>query len=243
LSAGCTFLPWDTDFFGQRIGRIDAAQPSEAQMEAIESWCAKERIACLYHQVNAADIPGVRLAEGRGFQLMEVRLFMEARLDAAALAPALPDGVTIRPTLPSDLAALQSLAAVSYPFTRYHADPHFAPAAAAYYGVWVKNSLEGLSNFHLAAEKDNRLMGFISGQAHPTESGEEVFELMAVDPAVRQGGIGRALLIAGMEWCRRNGRLRITFATQGGNIALQRAVQRLGFLSLKCTLYYHRWFI
>lgn len=255
----CTFLEWDTQFFGRRIACYTLPTVNPAQMQELENWCSWQAIACLYLPIDAAATASVHLAELHNFRLMEVRLFMEARLEPDAPIPVdCPEGVVIRRSVLEDSEALISIAAGSYPYTRYSTDPQFSPQAGAYYSLWVDKSLYPPTNLHLCAEKDGQVVGFICGS--PAEKGqpaarstrqassasqpalEEVFELIAVDPNARLGGVGRALLQAGMEWCRQHGRLRISFATQAPNVPLQRAVQRLGFITTGCQYYFHRWF-
>ncbi len=46
-TAPCTYLDWDSDFFGVRIARVNASRLSEETVAPILAWCAAQAIDCL----------------------------------------------------------------------------------------------------------------------------------------------------------------------------------------------------
>ncbi len=239
----CTFLDWDTDFFGVRIGKLTAPRLDAAILSDVDAWCTKETIDCLYYQAPANDPGTIQLAEKAGFQLVEVRLIFERHLDdwEPGKRPHLDDGTIIRAARLSDLPAVQDIAQGSYIDSRFYFDRRFTETCwQAYYRTWVRKSLEGGAEMALVAEKDGQLLGYITGVPTPDRT-EMMYELTGVNLTVRRGGVGQELFRSGMDWCVQHGIPYIWLATQGRNIATQRMVQRNGFITKACYLYYHRW--
>lgn len=240
----CTFLDWDTSFFARRIARLNPRRLDAETLAAAEAWCAEQSIDCLYFQADSDDPSTIQLAQQHAFQLVEVRLVFERSLKDwdPETRPRASDEVVIRPARPEDIPAVQAIAQNSYVDSRYYFDPHFAESHwQAYYRTWVKNSLEGRAEMCLAAERAGQVVGYITGVPSADRS-EMMYELTGVDPVERRSGVGQELFRSGMDWCRRRGIESIWLATQGRNIATQRMVQRNGFLTRACSLYYHRWF-
>lgn len=240
----CTFLDWDTNFFERRIARLNARRLDAETLAAVEAWCAEQSIDCLYFQADSDDPQTIRLAQQHAFQLVEVRLIFERRLkdwDPETRLRASEEAL-IRPARPTDIPTVQAIAQNSYVDSRYYFDPHFGEAQwQAYYRTWVKNSLEGRAEMALVAEREEQVVGYITGVPSPDRR-EMMYELTGVDPAERRSGVGQELFRSGMDWCQRRGIGSIWLATQGRNIATQRMVQRNGFITRACSLYYHRWF-
>lgn len=239
----CTYLDWDTDFFGVRIGKLTAQRLDEATLAQVDAWCAEQNIDCLYYQAPADDPETIQLAGKAGFQLVEVRLIFERRLDdwEPVTRHRLGDEVAIRPAQLTDIPAVQKIAQGSYLDSRFYFDRRFAESRwQAYYRTWVKKSLEGRAEMALIAETNHQVLGYITG-VPSTDRTEMMYELTGVNPAARCAGVGQELFRSGMDWCVQHGIPYIWLATQGRNIATQRMVQRNGFITKACYLYYHRW--
>jgi ribosomal-protein-alanine N-acetyltransferase len=84
----------------------------------------------------------------------------------------------------------------------------------------------------LVAEREERLLGFAVGKVIGWGTGGVgELESVAVDPAVRRGGVGRALCRAVVEWCRQKGAASVDLevrAESRGAIALYAG---LGFVA------------
>jgi len=240
----CTFLQWDTDFFEHRIGRLNASRLDATTLAQVEAWCAREHIECLYFQADSNHPPTIRLAQCCGFELVEVRLIFERHLKDWEPQTRLKGSETalIRPADRADIPAVQAIAQNSYVDSRFYFDYRFAETKwQAYYRTWVKNSLEGRAEMALVAEQGGQIVGYITGVPAKDKS-EMMYELTGVDPAVRRSGIGQELFRSGMDWCVQHGIESIWVATQGRNVPTQRMIQRNGFITRNCFLYYHRWF-
>jgi ribosomal protein S18 acetylase RimI-like enzyme len=239
----CQFLQWDTDFFGHRIARLNGNRLDPLIVQSVYAWSEANAIDCLYFLAEADDLHTIRLAEDHGFRLVEVRLNTERKLadwnpDTRARAA---EDVSIRFGRTEDIPAVQAIARNSYVDSRFYFDERFSKEKwQAYYQTWVKNSFEGRADLRLVAEKEGEIVGYITGlvaQGKP----EGQYELTGVRESARKSGVGQELFRSGLDWYVRNGIGYVWLATQGRNIATQRMVQRNGFITKSCQLYYHKW--
>ena len=240
----CQFLPWDSQFFGFRIAKsnVDRLIPERAQ--EIIDWCRKESIDCLYFQARPDDPTTVRLAEKHQFKLVEVRLDFERKLKNwdPASRPRENTQIHVRPATAKDIPILQDIATNSYINTRYYFDERFPENdCQELYRAWVKRSCEGHAQMALVAEIDNQIQGYITGY-RSTEKPEGQFDLTGVRHQARRTGIGQELFRSGLDWYAENGVEYIWVSTQGRNIPTQRMIERNGFITRACSLYYHKWF-
>lgn len=241
----CQFLPWDTDFFRRRIGRINSTQLDDKLVESIYAWSENNHIECLYFMAEAEDIDTIRLAEDLGFRLVEIRLSMERSLKDWNPAARLRNspGVIIRQGTATDIPRLQEIARHSYYDSRFYFDRCFSEENwSSYYATWVKKSFEGGAQIALVAEHQGQIIGYITGLIDKHDPTKGQYELTGVDPATRNLGAGNELFRSGLDEYVRSGVQYVWLATQGRNIATQRMVQRNGFVTRSCQLYFHKWF-
>lgn len=246
VSEPCQFLPWDSDFFGYQIARVNSSCLDADILESIYTWSTRRSIDCLYFLANADDPQTIQLAQKHGFNLVEVRLNMGRKLtdwDPETRPKAATD-LHIRPIRLEDIPSLQKIASDSYVDSRYYFDPHFSKESwQGYYATWVKKSCEGRADLALVAEKDDKIGGYITGNINPENPQEGIYELTGVDKSARRSGVGQELFRSGLDWYTRHGVELVWLATQARNIATQRMIQRNGFITRSCQLYYHKWFV
>jgi GNAT superfamily N-acetyltransferase len=243
-SEPCQLLDWDTQFFGHRIGRVQAHRLEEKLWEAIDAWRKRNAVECLYFLADSDDPQTIALAQAHGMQLVEVRLIFERSLKDwdPGSRPKASEEVLIRTAQTQDIPALQEIAKNSYVDSRYYFDKHFPEQKwQDYYRTWVEKSCSGGAELALVAEKDGEALGYITGLVDH-EKGEGIYELTGVKESARRLGVGQELFRSGLDWYARTGIPSIWVATQGRNIATQRMIQRNGFITRACQLYYHKWF-
>jgi dTDP-4-amino-4,6-dideoxy-D-galactose acyltransferase len=244
LNEPCQFLEWDTRFFGHRIGRVESHRLDADLLASIDVWRREQAIECLYFLADSDDPQTISLAQANGFQLVEVRLTFERSLkdwDPQTRPREIRD-LLIRPALPQDLPVLQEIARNSYVDSRYYFDKRFQEHQwQEYYRTWVQKSCTGGAELALTAEKDGEVLGYITGQVDH-QKGEGIYELTGVKESVRRLGVGQELFRSGLDWYVRAGVEAIWVATQGRNVPTQRMIQRNGFITRACQLYYHKWF-
>lgn len=141
-------LPWDSQFFGVPMGRIDYVLASTgATEEHIESAVAgtiqAARAAGVQHlaaRVDVADLRTMGVLEAAGFRTMDalVTYIMRPGKD---MHPAVRPVGTIRDATPADTDAIVAITADAYRGYRgrFHLDPHLpAERADALYLEWAR---------------------------------------------------------------------------------------------------------
>jgi len=243
--APCQFLDWDTGFFGYRIARLNSTRLEPVILKAVLDWCQAQKIECLYFLAEMDDPQTVWLAEEHDFNLVEIRITLERSLldwNPETRPRTTEAGMSIRDVEEADIPVLQDIASTSYIDSRYYFDRHFTEENwKSYYATWVKKSCSGGSNLALAAVKDGEVIGYITGLVDK-ENNTGIYELTGVRESARRSGVGQELFRSGLDWYVRNNVPSIWVATQGRNVTTQRMIQRHGFLTKSCQLYYHKWF-
>lgn len=239
----CSYLSWDSDFFGHRIGRVNGGKLNERMLQSIFSWCQKEQIDCLYFLADADHAETVSLAEDAGFSLRDVRLTFELNNPAEACSPLSPvEGLEVRQSRPGDLEALRDTARTSYIHTRFYYDPCFSEEQCAQlYDLWLARSLQDdFASAVIVAELEGQPVGYVTCKLE--EGKEGTIGLVGVKESARGLQIGQHLLYAAAAWFADNERQSIRVVTQGRNIAAQRLYQKCGFVTHSMQLWYHKWF-
>ena len=243
-TAPCQFLDWDTEFFGHRIARLNSTLLEPDSVKSVLDWCRAEAIECLYFLAESNDPQTVWLAQENHFSLVEIRITLERSLKDwdPDTRPRAAEDVLVRFAEPGDIPVLQEIARTSYVDSRYYFDKHFSEDKwQDYYATWVKKSCSGGADLALAAVKDGEVIGYITGLVDKATN-QGIYELTGVRESARRSGVGQELFRSGLDWYARNHVPGIWVATQGRNVTTQRMIQRHGFLTKSCQLYYHKWF-
>jgi len=237
----CEYLPWDSEFFGLRIGRVNGDRLTPALAEAISEWCTAQSIDCLYFLAASDDPESVRLAERHGFRLVDIRVTLIRDRGSGSLTGFDPRP-PIRFSRPEDIPALRAIAGVSHHDTRFYSDPNFPPARRdALYETWIEKSCNGYADAVLVAEAGGSAVGYITCKLVGEGGGEGQIGLVGVGPGHQGRGLGRGLVEAALGWFDGHGVPHVTVVTQGRNIAAQRLYQRCGFVTRSVQLWYHLW--
>lgn len=248
LSAGsdlCELLIWDTEFFGQRIGRIRGSRLDPESLGSVLRWSEENEIACLYFLADLSDSQTIRLAERYGFSLVDVRMTLERRLvlhKPPQTTSDVGESVTIRASIPADIPMLQALARNNHRDTRFYFDFHFPEERCGdLYDMWIRRSCEGYADWVWVAILDDTPVGYITCCLLKDRS-EGQIGLMGVGAEGRGRGIGTRLVLAAIEWFVSQGVSTAVVVTQGRNVAAQRLYQSCGFVTRAVDLWYHKWF-
>ncbi len=243
MNAPGRFLAWDSEFFGQRIGSFAKQNPRLPDFEAIDAWCVRENIACLYFLAEAGDFEATSLAERRGFHLTDIRLEMEntalpVRKEEAKAAPA---GCYVREFRMEDLPELQRGARDNHQDSRFFRDSRFSrERAAELYAVWLEKTCRDPDAVVFTAVHKDAPVGYISCGLEKESSGKII--LAGVREGHRGLGLGTLLVHSGLKWFRARGCAKCSVVTQGANIPAQRLYASHGFYPARVQLWYHQWF-
>jgi dTDP-4-amino-4,6-dideoxy-D-galactose acyltransferase len=234
----CSYLEWDSSFFGSRIARLQRGRLDAATLNEALVWCRDNRIDCLYFLADADHAATARLAESDGFELTDIRMtFVRAIGEADALAPS-SDG--IRLASEQDLTGLRTIARTAHRDSRFYFDEHFdREKCDLLYETWVENSFHGFAQAVLIAEVEGRAAGYLTCHLKGVES---QIGLVGIAAEYQGRGLGSRLIRHFLSWSREQGATRAVVVTQGRNLAAQRLYQRNGFISSSLQLWYHLWF-
>ena len=228
-------LPWDTEFWGIRIGRVEGGGLTPDLLARVDAWAAEQDVRCLYFLADGADARAPQAAEKGGFRLMDVRV--ELRRPAGR---EIADGV--REARPDDDEALRAIARSSHRVTRFYADPNFPDARCDdLYETWIAQSLGGWAQQVLVADVGDGAAGYVSCHLD-AEAGRGSIGLIAVDERARGAGLGVALSRAAVDWCTANGAETMSVVTQGRNTQALRTFERAGFVVDDLGLWLHKWY-
>ncbi len=239
----CTYLAWDSEFFGIPIARLNHRRLSPVHWPQVADWCRRHGIACLYFLADAGDRPTIRLAEAEGFRLVDVRVEMQCLLSETDPGQDAGPGhrLHIRSTEARDITALEEIAALAHQDSRFFFDEGFPPSLCRrLYALWIRKSCQGSAEQVFTALVEEKPVGYISLRRVPRETGR--IDLVGVDPSHRGRGIGRALLAAALDWFDSKGVSKVKVGTQSRNLASQRLYQRCGFRVCEVGIWYHKWF-
>lgn len=233
----CSYLDWDSNFFGLRIARLNRSRLDEETVASALAWCVSNRIDCLYFLADS-DHPATPILAGKnGFRLTDVRMTFEMQLAQGEPRAAQP---AIRLGREEDLPVLQRIACMTHRDTRFYFDEHFDRAKCdELYATWIVNSLHGFAQAVLVAEVAGTLAAYLSCHLKGEES---QIGLLGVDAKHQGQGLGRQLVQQFLFWSRQQNARRATVVTQGRNLSAQRLYQRNGFVTASLCLWYHRWF-
>jgi dTDP-4-amino-4,6-dideoxy-D-galactose acyltransferase len=229
-------VEWDSEFFGFPVARLADGPVTGLSARRALAECREAGVHVLTYLAAAGDDGSVRVVEGCGFHLLDIRLTLEWRVaDAVGLAP--PSG-DVRPFRPGDEADLAAIARTSFQETRYFLDGSFPrERCEMLYETWVRRSAAGWAERVFVAERDGRAAGFVS--CHLPTGAEGSIGIMAVREGLRGAGLGAALMSAARAWFAEAGARCVTVVTQGRTVPAQRLYQRSSFVTRRAELWYH----
>lgn len=231
----CTLLPWDTDFWGVRVGRVEGSELTAERAAAVDAWAAENDVACLYFL--AGEEPATaHAAEEAGFRFMDVRVELTRASAERAADP------RIRAFEADDLDELRAIARSSHRITRFYADPRFPRERCDdLYDTWITQSSQGWADAVLVARNDGRPAGYVSCHADEAQ-GRGSIGLVGVAEHARGSGLGAALVDAAVDWCARRGLGKVAVVTQGRSARALRLYERCGFAAGALGLWFHKWY-
>jgi dTDP-4-amino-4,6-dideoxy-D-galactose acyltransferase len=235
VSEPCTLLPWDSEFWGVRVGRVEGDAMTAERAAEVGAWARANEVACLYF-LAGEDAAAAHAAEDAGFRLMDVRVRLVRPTGRGG------GDARIRPFRPADLAALRAIARTSHRVTRFYADPRFSDDRCDdLYDTWITRSAEGWAEAVLVAEHEGEAAGYITCHADE-ERARGSIGLFAVAESARGSGLGAALAEAAIGWCRERGLGEIGVVTQGRSAAAFRVYERAGFAVESLGFWFHGWY-
>lgn len=231
-------LPWDSEFFGFPIARIEACPADEESLGQAISTLRAKGVRLAYWQTGPEDAASNRAAEGNGGRLVNMRAEYSCELAAETSRIA---GEPMGPAVTaSDRDRLHELALQCGEQSRFRLDPAIPEERwASLYRRWMDESLAGtIADAVLVRRSDGAIAGMITVSA-AARQGE--IGLFGVAAEARGQGIGSALVDDAMRWFAANGCATARVATQGENRAARAVYQRAGFGLQRLVNVFHFW--
>jgi len=150
--------------------------------------------------------------------------------------------VNIRPANHKDLNELDRL---NIQIAKYHHDraPTVFMAPGSRDREFLAKNLEGSDIQYWVAEKDGRLIGFVTANIHrnteiPFLTSAPIcwIKTIVVDEANRTSGVGKALVDAVATWAKQQGSHEIRLQVMEFNACAQAFYERLGYTTLSRTM-------
>jgi dTDP-4-amino-4,6-dideoxy-D-galactose acyltransferase len=145
-------LPWDSEFFGYGVARMDGVFPLEPPLfrptadyrpalHALLTAAKRRKIRYLTAFVEPRDLPTLRALGEEGFALIETRYFHHGKV----AEPVLRERFPVRRARSEDVPSLAKTAREQVNlYDRFHADPFIDPQAAGrLMERWVEASVDG----------------------------------------------------------------------------------------------------
>jgi len=236
----CRILEWDSSFFRRRIASFTAVPEDRTAFDRAIEWLRSEKVDCVYLRSDVEDLATRRMAEDRGFRLVDLRVTYAMDLASVEPSPARGPDDAVRLARREDVPELRALAAASHTNTRFWSDERFAREdCAELYAIWIEKSVQGNANVVFVGEHEGRVAGYFTCLLKPDKVGE--VGLVAVAPVARGRGLARVLTDHAIGWFRERGCARVIVATQGSNVPGRRLYENMGFRSSALELWHHGW--
>lgn len=236
MSTRIEALPWDSEFFGVSIGKVDLTDVSEADLAAIGTEARDRAFDCVYGQLDPSedkDYTALKVQQ-HGHQLVEINLLM-GRPDKPFAR--VPTESTTRIATEADMETLLDSLDRLAPWSRFGADPRFGKAAARrMHQAWVERAISDDHRMLAIAEDEDGVTG-LSTQINEGPTGAPCVDLMGV---VKPGkGVSAALMQAFVDWAPDGPVDAGPCAAR--NIAVLRFLEKHDFTVRKVNYTYHWW--
>jgi GNAT superfamily N-acetyltransferase len=232
----------DEQRFGIRSARVSGVTMD--QLPTIMEFCRANAVKFLIARAPVYELPTVQAMGELGFSLMDTLVYYVRRLSNAPIPPQ-ADSLHIRPVRIEEAQTISDLTASVFKDYRghYHADSRLdREKCDEAYVSWAYRSCisREMADEVLVAERQGRIVGFITLKIHSPEEGEG--PLYGVDPSIQGHGIGRNLVIGALRWFGTKGIQKMTISTQITNLSSQKVWVRLGFEPSQAQYTFHKWF-
>jgi L-amino acid N-acyltransferase YncA len=247
-------LPWDSEYFGVPMGRIDVvlASPECAAAErhaVVAATCAAARAGGLRHltaRVDVGDLETLAVLEDHGFRTMDalgtyiLRRGKDVAREVRSVGP-------LRPATPSDADAILAITREAYQGYRgrFHLDPHLPRERAdRFYEAWASQCLSGAMADVVMVSEDSagRVIGYLAHRRREPAS--------SIGTPIYGGGLGAcrrdapgayaSLIRDSALWAHDQGAVA-ECQTQLANFPVIRVYESVGFHFARAEYTLHAW--
>ncbi len=228
-----TYLEWDSNFFGLRIGKANVSSQEEMNELLVKNSELQRDYNLIY----------VFAKEGLTVHQKNVALVDKKIVYSEDIKPVdYLDDSNIK-DYPSEFVSddLLNLALASGVYSRFQLDNNFPRGSyEKLYTCWIEQSVRRvIATKVFCYMVDSKPKGLLTLRINGTEG---VIGLVATDKDFRGRGIGKALLQCAIKYCYEQGVLELSVATQFQNGNACRLYEKVGFKIKSCTDIWHWWF-
>jgi dTDP-4-amino-4,6-dideoxy-D-galactose acyltransferase len=236
-----SILEWDSNFFGQKMGKIGFDPADEASCLSETAWrrtietARKQQFQFLFCEFDAAQKRLAHILCNIGGSLGDVLLTLECEPREVEMRQS-----RVVPACSDDLPAIIEIARDSFEQSRFFHDPRFDRIKVSQiYPQWVRDSFEKTEHFFVIKEQ-YAVRAFISVAVDRTASVLTI-RLLAVDHAMQGKGMGQELIdwVIGYAWNQQI--RRIVVGTQVGNYPAIRLYEKNRFRIAGAKYRFHIW--
>lgn len=256
----CVDSPWDTAVLGQEVAIFQHLFLSPLAKSTVAGdligeclqYAAARCVKCVTCKLNSSQFVAIHALERNGFLLMDTLLdfiFDFQKFPLSGITPAKRGEVLLtRPARPEDLSQVLDLSERAFAnfMGRYHVDEMMpGGTGAAVYRKWVRSAFAGWADMIMVAEIKGTVVGYGIWRMPSALEAKYSFRiahysLAGVHPDHAGLGIYSALALAGMKTIDGSvnyieGPVHVT------NLAVHRALQRLGWRISGARHTFHRW--
>lgn len=234
MTAAWESLPWDSEFFGVPIGRVDLDRVPVEDLATMEAEARDAGVLCLYGSLAPEPDAPTLDVQRQGYRFVEAATLFSLRT-TEPLIPR-PEGIEVREGTVADLPALADTVARLAPWSRYAVDPRFGlEAAERLQARWIERAAECTTGERalLVAEDDSGIIAFITRASDP----EPVVD--TVGTSSRGSGAARYLIQQARDWAGDRALYGGPIAAR--NVAALRYVSHCGYRVARVRYLYHRW--
>jgi ribosomal protein S18 acetylase RimI-like enzyme len=235
------FSEIDSDRFGIRVAR---AQVDGKNLSQVIDFCATRQVKLLIARCSTNELHTAQEMEKRGFLLMDTLVYYSFDLTKRTIHDDAPRA-HIRKFVRGDAAQVETVAAAAFEgyYGHYHADSELDRRKCnESYISWAVRSCTSkqVATNVLVAEIDKKIVGFLTLRRNSPKEVEGV--LFGVAPEVQGTGVGRSLMLNGLELCKKQRTKQMVISTQVTNVAVQKVWCRVGFEPARSYYTMHKWF-
>lgn len=198
-------LPWDTELFGRKIGRLTEVPPEKSLGNILEN-AKEQKYRYLTCRLSANKITDVRILEKEGFYLTDIGILLERNMDDIERT-----SIPVREALVNDIAMLKEMVKGVFTDSRFYHDPFFKKDEAdRVFQAWIENSVKGFADKVFLIGNEGFITCKVSGNTGN-------IHLIGVSTSYRGKGIGTALVLHALSWFKEKGLKNVTVRTQAVN--------------------------
>ena len=224
-------LPWDTDLFGYKVGKIIIARENELEPSLILQ--DTNKLLYIFSKVQLRNT----LLNKLPATLVDEKTELAKYFNSSEAIPQLSSHLVEINSLDSSII---DLALQSGIYSRFYIDTNFKKDEfRKLYIAWIKKSLsKEIAEKVIAFKQNNKFIGLMT---ICVENNAAVIGLLSVDKEYQRKNIGTQLLNYAAAFSLQNNYSLLNVTTQAANIPAINFYLKNGFQIVKKTYIYHLW--